>query len=165
MRIGKSSTEESIVSSGKLVEIDYTITADSGEILDTTNDTSPFRYVHGGNKLFSGLQLALEGKSPGETSKVTLNPEQAYGEYDSDKTMNIESPLLEMTSDGLAPGLQFEAPTEDGVRLVTILSVDGYEVIVDLNHPLAGKTLHIEATVNGIRDAEFEELEQEKVST
>lgn len=162
MKFGKSAEEkEPVVSSGKVIEIDYTIKDDNGDLLDSTSDFSPLSYVHGGNKLFSGLQLVLEGKSPGNTAKVTLTPEQAYGEHDPDNTVNLETALFE-TADDIAPGMQFEIPTESGVQLVTVLSVESNEVAVDLNHPLAGKTLHIEATINGIRDAEFQELEQEQ---
>ncbi len=161
MKFGKSSIQTPVVAAGMVVEIDYTIKDDNGELLDSTSDTDPLRYVHGGNKLLRGLQEALEGKSPGDTVKVTLTPDQAYGEHDPDNTMNLEAPLFD-TSAGLSPGMQFEIQTETGPKLVTVLTVDGHEVVVDLNHPLAGKTLHIEATINGIREAELHELEQEK---
>ncbi len=161
MKFGKSVEKETVVTSGKVIEIDYTIKDDNGDLLDSTGDSLPLTYVHGGKKLFSELQQALEGKSAGDTAKVTLSPEQAYGEHDAEKTMPLETALFETAHD-ITPGMLFEIPTESGVQLVTVLSVEGNEVIVDLNHPLAGKTLHIEATINGIRDAELQELEQEK---
>lgn len=161
MKFGKNVEKEPVVSSGKVIEIDYTIKDDNGDLLDSTGDFTPLSYVHGGTKLFSGLQLELEGKQAGSTAKVTLTPEQAYGEHDAEKTMSLETALFEAVND-ITAGMQFEIPTETGMQLVTVLSVEGNEVVVDLNHPLAGKTLHIKATINGIRDAEFKELEQEK---
>ncbi|HIP67227.1 MAG TPA: peptidylprolyl isomerase [Chromatiales bacterium] len=164
MKFGKNVEKESVVASGKVIEIDYTIKDDNGDLLDSTSDSAPLSYVHGGKKLFSELQEALEGKSAGDTAKVTLLPEQAYGEHDAEKTTTLEAALFETTHD-ITAGMLFEIPTGSGVQLVTVLSVEGNEVLIDLNHPLAGKTLHIEATINGIRDAELQELEQEKQAT
>lgn len=163
MRFGKHSDKPQTISSGKYVELDYTITDDKGVLLDSTNDIKPLSYVHGGNQLFQEVQRELEGQSVGKTVKVKLKPEKAYGEHDPDNIMNLEAPLFD-TSAGIKKGMQFEISTTTGLRLVTVISVDGNEVTVDLNHPLAGKTLQIQATVHSIREADMQELEAAGVS-
>ena len=163
MRFGKQPEKPQTISSGKLVELDYTITDEKGALLDSTTDIKPLSYVHGGNQLFKQLQKELEGKSTGNTVKIKLKPEQAYGEHDPNKTMNLEVPLFD-SSAGIKKGMQFEISTTAGLRLVTVISIDGNEVTVDLNHPLAGKTLQIEATIHSIRDANMQELENAGIS-
>jgi len=158
MRFGKQPEKHETISTGKLVELTYTITDEKGVLLDSTNDLNPMRYVHGGNELFQEVQKALEGKTTGNSIKVKLKPGQAYGEHNPKNTMNLEIPLFDASA-GIKKGMQFEIPTSEGLRLVTIISIDGNEVTVDLNHPLAGKSLQIEATVQTIRDANVQEKE------
>lgn len=164
MKFGKHSEKKTqTIAPGKLVELDYTITDDKGVLLDSTNDIKPLSYVHGGNQLFKQLQKELEGKSIGSSVKVKLKPEQAYGEHDPNNVMNLEAPLFDATA-GIKKGMQFEISTTSGLRLVTVISIDGNEVTVDLNHPLAGKSLQIEATVHSIRETELEERERAGLS-
>jgi FKBP-type peptidyl-prolyl cis-trans isomerase SlyD len=148
-----------VVTSGKVVEVDYTIHDDNGEVLDSTADSMPLLYVHGGTRLLSGLQKALEGKSAGDTVEVVLTPDQAYGERNPARVETLEKPLFD-NENKTEKGMQYEVPTIHGLRLVTVVSVESHEVTVDMNHPLAGKTLHINATIASIRDAEYQELEE-----
>ena len=150
MRFGKHPEKPQTVTSGKLVELNYTITDEKGALLDSTTNTTPLRYVHGGNQLFRQLQKELEGKSTGNTVKIKLKPEQAYGEHNPNNTMNLEAPLFD-SSAGVKKGMQFEVSTTAGLRLVTVISVDGNEVIVDLNHPLAGQSLNFEVRVLAVK--------------
>ena len=157
MRFGKQTKSRDIIGKGKYVELEYTITDEHGVLLDTTTDMKPMSYIHGSQHLFNALQKVLDGKATGDNIKIKLSPQEAYGEYDPDNIMNLEAPLFD-SSAGIKKGMQFEISTTAGLRLVTVISVDGNEVTVDLNHPLAGKSLQIDATVHNVRDADPQEL-------
>ena len=70
------------VTKDRVVSIDYTLTGDQGQVLDTSNGREPLAYLHGAGNIIPGLESALEGKNEGEQVNVTVQPAQAYGEHD-----------------------------------------------------------------------------------
>jgi FKBP-type peptidyl-prolyl cis-trans isomerase SlyD len=114
-------------------------------------------YLHGHDGLFKGLEDALEGKQKGQTVEVTLLPEQAYG-------ARRETPLQRVPIKHLMPrrkprvGDVFQVNTDSGARQVVIRKVGKFNVDVDTNHPLAGKTLRFEIDIEDVREATEEEL-------
>ena len=146
------------ISKHKAVAIEYTLTNDSGEVIDTSEGQDPLSYLHGAGNLISGLEQALEGKSAGDELKVTISPEDAYGQRIDELVQIVPRDRFE-GADELEVGMRFHASSDHGETLVTITDVSDDEVTVDGNHPLAGETLHFEVKIVDVRDASEEEVE------
>jgi FKBP-type peptidyl-prolyl cis-trans isomerase SlyD len=150
------------ISANKVVTLDYTLTNDSGEILDQSN-SGQFAYLHGANNIIPGLENALTGKTAGDNLNVKVSPDQGYGERDENLSQVVGIDMFE-TPDDVAVGMQFHAQSGDGHRIViTVTNVDGDQVTIDGNHPLAGVTLNFDVTVVEVRDATAQELEHKHV--
>lgn len=145
------------VAKHKVVTIDYTLTDGKGAVIGTSQGGEPFSYIHGTGSIIPGLEHALEGKSPGDTVAVSIPPEEAYGERDESLMVVIPRDRFEAAG-GVEVGMQFETVAETGRRVVTVVKVEGDEVTVDANHPLAGATLNFDVTVVDVRDATSVEL-------
>jgi FKBP-type peptidyl-prolyl cis-trans isomerase SlyD len=113
---------------------------------------SDLTYLHGGyGELLAGLESALEGKAPGESVRLQLEPEQAFGEYDA-QLVRVEP--AERYGEGLAVGMEVE---EDS-RLYTVTDIAAGKVVLDGNHPLAGMALRFFCQVLSVRTARPEEI-------
>lgn len=143
-----------------VVTLEYTVTDEHGEVIDTTVGKEPLVYLHGTRYLVSGLEAELEGRSVGEAFDVTLTPEQAYGQYDENLVQEVPGELF----DGMevSEGDTFVAETDDGHRPVTVIEVSEEFVKVDGNHPLAGVTLGFKVEIKDVRAATAEELADRK---
>jgi FKBP-type peptidyl-prolyl cis-trans isomerase SlyD len=142
----------------KIVSIDYTLTDQNGQTLDTSNGRGPLAYLHGSGNIIPGLERALEGKSEGEKIAVDVIPGEAYGERDERLVQAVPRAAFRGV-ENIQAGMQFQAQAQGqpGQRLVTVVGVEADTVRVDANHPLAGKTLHFDVTIVGVRDATPEE--------
>jgi len=146
------------VSSDKVVLIHYTLKDDAGEVVDTSGGGDPLAYIQGHGNLVQGLEKALEGKEKGSKVAVSVPPEEGYGKFDPKLIQRV--PKRSMQSAGqIKKGMQFQARTEDGMRVFTVTALVGDMVTLDGNHPLADKTLHFAVEVVEVRDASAEELE------
>jgi FKBP-type peptidyl-prolyl cis-trans isomerase SlyD len=143
----------------KVVSLDYTLKDESGNVLDTTDGRGDFSYLHGAKNIIPGLESALEGKNIGDQLSVVLQPEEAYGKRDDALTKVVSRDMFE-TDDELKVGMQFRTQLADGNSIViTIVDIDGDNVTIDGNHPLAGVTLDFDVKVVSVRDATDDELE------
>jgi len=145
-----------------VVTIDYTLRDEDGEVIDSSSDHGPLTYLHGGGNIIQGLEDALEGKSAGDTLNAEIAPEGGYGLRDEGLTQVIPRDVFGFEGD-LEAGMQFQAPTENGDIVVTVVEATEDSVTVDGNHPLAGMPLHFEVTVLELRKATAEELESSHV--
>lgn len=145
------------VQKNKVVGIDYKLTDGSGNLIDTSANHGPLYYIQGIGSLIPGLESALEGKSAGESLKVTIAPKDGYGERNDALCQQVPRAQFE-SSEGLEVGMQFEVDTEQGGLVVTVTKVEGETVTVDGNHPLAGVELHFDVTIKEVREASKEEL-------
>jgi FKBP-type peptidyl-prolyl cis-trans isomerase SlyD len=141
-----------------VVTIDYTLTVD-GEVFDSSEEEGPLDYLHGHGNIIFGLEKELTGMQVGESKTVLLEPEEGYGEVDSEAFFDL--PREEFPDDvPLEIGIELEITDNDGeMMFAKIVEVDEDNVRLDTNHPLAGKTLQFDVTVNGIREATAEEIE------
>jgi FKBP-type peptidyl-prolyl cis-trans isomerase SlyD len=146
-----------IISKDTVVLIDYTLTNDSGEILDASNPGNPLAYLHGKGHIIPGLENALEGKRAGDTLRVDVAPEQGYGVRDEKLLVRVNRKEFENIDD-LAVGMQFQAETNQGVRILTIMDIGDSDVVLDGNHPLAGVSLTFDVTVSEVREPTPQEL-------
>ena len=146
------------IAANKAVSIDYTLTNDAGEVIDSSAGGAPLVYLHGAGNIIVGLEKALEGKQAGDELSVAIEPGEAYGEYSAELVATLNRSMFEGV-DELEVGMQFHASAPDGqMQIVTIRDVDGDDVTVDGNHPLAGQRLNFQVKVVNVRDAHAEEL-------
>ncbi len=142
----------------KVVSFDYTLKGEDGAIIESSQGSAPFSYIHGTGSLIPGLESALEGKTDGDEFTISVPPEQAYGERN--ESLVLALPRERFATDN-APevGMRFHASTADGdTRMVTIVKVEDDTVTVDGNHPLAGATLVFAIVVRAVRSATSDEL-------
>jgi FKBP-type peptidyl-prolyl cis-trans isomerase SlyD len=147
-----------LVAAGKVVSIHYTLTDDAGAMLDSSEGRAPLAYLHGAGNIVPGLESGIAGKAIGDRFKVDVAPEEGYGVRDPKGMDRVPRDAFPPDIE-LEPGMQFSAENERGDVVTTwIHSIEGDQVTIDLNHPLAGKTLHFQITVASIRDATREEM-------
>ncbi|GAV20396.1 FKBP-type peptidyl-prolyl cis-trans isomerase SlyD [Mariprofundus micogutta] len=148
------------ISNHKVVSFQYTLTNAAGDIIDSSVGGDALVYLHGEENIIPGLELALEGKSVGDKLKVSLEAADAYGEIDPAMVEVVSREVFEGI-DSLEVGMEFETATDDGndIQFVRISDIDGDNITVDGNHPLAGKNLNFDVEIEDIRDATAEELE------
>ncbi|MCB4811372.1 peptidylprolyl isomerase [Methylovorus menthalis] len=140
-----------------VVSMTYELRNSEGEILESSTD--PVSYLHGGyDNIFPRVEEELHGKSVGDTVEITLEPSDAFGDYD-EELVQME-PASAFPSKDLKVGMQFEGEDESGeVILYTITNIENGKVIVDGNHPWAGERVLFKCTVTGVREAGKEEVE------
>ncbi|MBT4613180.1 MAG: peptidylprolyl isomerase [Gemmatimonadetes bacterium] len=142
-----------------VVSIQYKLSDDEGEVLDSSEDGEPLVYLHGADNIIPGLEKELTGKQVGDSLKVTIQPEEGYGAVNEEMIQTVERSAFEGV-DKIEPGMRFEAAGEEEgeTQLIVVVEVTDDEVTVDGNHPLAGEVLHFEVTVDEVREATEEEL-------
>lgn len=140
-----------------VVEFNYTLTNGEGQILDKS-EGQPLAYLHGASNIIPGLENALLGKTVGDKLTVTVPAAEAYGEYHAEMVQEVPRQMFQGV-DNIQPGMQFQAQTEDGVQFVTVKAVEGENVIIDGNHPLAGQELTFDVEIVSVREASQEELD------
>lgn len=145
------------IAKNTVVSIDYTLTDDSGEVLDSSKGQEPLAYLHGAGNIIPGLEEALEGKQAGEQVKVAVPPEKGYGLRNESMTQQVPRNMFD-TQQEIKPGMRFHAESEHGTHTVTVTAVDSENVTVDGNHPLAGKVLNFDVNIVQVRAATDEEL-------
>ena len=145
------------VEKNKVVSIDYTLTNAEGQTLDTSKGREPLSYLHGVGQIIPGLESALEGKAKGDAVQAVVPPDQGYGARNDRLVQEVPRQAFAGVQE-VRPGMQFQAQTSGGPRVVTVVGVGNDTVKVDANHPLAGQTLHFDVNVVGVRDATPEEL-------
>ncbi len=144
------------------VSIHYILTNGAGEELDNSRKEEPMVYLHGFGQIIPGLENALAGKEVSDKFKVTIAPEDAYGERSNDMLQTVS---MDMFADAgkVEVGMQFHADATKGVSVVTVTKVENDEVTIDGNHPLAGETLTFDVEVMDIRPATKDELSQQHI--
>jgi FKBP-type peptidyl-prolyl cis-trans isomerase SlyD len=115
------------------------------------SEPSELSYLHGGyGHVPAALERVLDGKGAGESVRVQLEPEQAFGEYDAE-LLRVEP--AERYGEGIAVGME----VEEGERLYTVTDVAGGSVVLDGNHPLAGMALRFSCVILSVRASTEEE--------
>ena len=138
------------------VGIDYTLTVD-GEAVESTQGKAPFHYIQGRHEVIVGLERQLAGLKVGETKAVTVSPEDGYGAVDPSAV--VEIPKTQLPSD-VTPevGIVLRGVNPDGNSFrAKIVALKQDSVVLDLNHPLAGKTLTFQVTITDLAPAVPEE--------
>jgi len=146
------------IEKNKVATIEYTLKNDTGDVLDTSEGQEPMAYIQGVGNLIPGLEEALEGKGEGDEVQVSIPPEKAYGVRNDELIQVVERSVFQGV-DELKVGMQFQAQSDQGTQVIWITKVEGDDVTIDGNHPLAGETLNFDVKVVGVREASADELD------
>lgn len=135
---------------GDRVAVEYRVTRMDGEVVDASPEGAPLELVLGDNKYLPGFEAAVANMAPGESKDLVIPPEEAFGVFDAELILEISA---EHFPDGSTPeaGRRFIMETENGQQsLLTVVAVEGDQVVVDANHPLVGEALRVEVTLAAI---------------
>ncbi len=147
--------KEMTVSSGTRVSIEYTLRLEDKAVIDTNVGSEPLTYVHGSDQIIPGLQKGLEGMRIGESKQVTIKPEEGYGAVNPKDFVEVKKE--EGPQDALTVGAQLEGRDDSGRPFYArVVEVKNQTVVLDLNHPLAGKTLFFEVKILDIQETSVE---------
>ena len=135
----------------------YTLTNDAGKVIDSSSGKEPLTYLHGAGNIVPGLEKEMIGHQAGDVFDVVVVPEDAYGMAIPNMIQVVPREAFQGV-DVLEPGMEFQAQTPEGLMAVVITKIDGDQVTIDCNHPLAGQTLRFAIEVTDVRNATLEEL-------
>ncbi|MDE1488234.1 peptidylprolyl isomerase [Xenorhabdus bovienii] len=140
-----------------VVSLAYQVRTEEGVLVDESPVSAPLDYLHGRGSLISGLEKAVEGREAGERFDVSVEANDAYGQYDENLVQRVPKDVF-VGVDELQVGMRFLADTDMGPVPVEITALEGDEVVVDGNHMLAGQNLKFNVEIVAIREATEEEL-------
>lgn len=143
------------VEKDKVISIQYTAKDEGGTVVDGNVDFEPLEYLHGHGNILEGLENALTGLTVAEEAKVILAPAEAYGDFNPELVYEVSRQQFPEGADGLQLGTMVQA--SDGQELI-VTDIDGDKIILDGNHPFAGRTLQFDVTIKNIREATTEEI-------
>ncbi len=146
------------VADNTVVVIDYTLTNNEGQVIDSSEGAGPLAYLHGAGNIIPGLEDALLGKEAGDEVKASIEPANAYGERHEALKQEVPAELFSGV-EKVEVGMQFQSETDQGPVLVTVTEVGDQTITVDGNHPLAGVHLNFDVNIREVREATQEELE------
>lgn len=157
--------DQPVITNNKVVSFHYRLSevdaqGNHGEWMEQSHGGEPLYYLHGFHNVIVGLEHALEGKAVGDAIEITLRPDEAYGQRRADAVQRVPIKHLQLSHSKkkLQAGMLAGVKTKQGVRHVIVVKVGKFNVDVDFNHPLAGKTLYYEIEVVAIREASDEEI-------
>ena len=144
--------KEMTVSHGNEVSIEYTLRLKDKQVIDTSVGSEPLTYVHGFHQIIPGLEKELEGLKIGDSKQVTVKPEEGYGFVDQEAFEEVDKEKI--PQDAVKVGAQLQGQDASGKKFsVRVVEIKDKTVVLDLNHPLAGKTLYFEVKVLDIKKA------------
>ena len=146
-----------------VVSINYKVATASGEAVDASKPGEPLVFLCGHGQIVPGLENGLIGKQAGAKASIDVDAKDAYGEVDDALDIKVTASMFPKDAQkNLKEGFQFRAehPSKKGEDVIfTIHAVEGDDVFVSGNHPLAGENLHFEVEVVSVRKATAEELQ------
>src|SRR5512138_2883982 len=146
------------VGKGNVVSVDYELHLGDGKVVDASEPGSPLSYIHGEGQIVPGLERELEGLGAGESKQVVVTPEDGYGIHDARGVQEVPRKVFPSGVEP-QPGMELMAQGPQGETVPFVIrEVKPESVVIDLNHPLAGKTLHFDVTVREVRTATEEEV-------
>ena len=139
---------------GDKVKIVYTGTLDDGTVFDSNVDQgNPLEFEVGGGYIIKGFDEAVIGMKEGEEKQFSISPADAYGEHDPTLIQKVPREIFPPDAE-LTSGLLFEAGLPTGEKIPAMIrSIEEKIVVVDLNHPLAGKRLNFKIKLSSIKSS------------
>ena len=136
------------VSNGKVISLEYTVTLEDGQPVDTNVGQDALTYTQGANQIIRGVEAAVEGMEVGQTKQVVVSPTEGYGDRDPNAVHEV--PKTKVPQEAKI-GTMLHGKDANGREIrPTVSAINADTVILDFNHPLAGKTLHFDLKVVNI---------------
>ena len=155
---------EKVVKSGSTVSLEYTLSDEKGKVIESNKGKEPMNYTQGQGQLIPGLEKELSGMKVGGTKHVRVKPEDAYGPLDPKAFQEI--PKGNIPVDALKVGTTLVARNGQGQSFpARVHEIKEKTVVMDFNHPLAGKTLSFDVKVLDIKIAETKSSETKSPGT
>jgi FKBP-type peptidyl-prolyl cis-trans isomerase SlyD len=146
------------IEQNKVVMMHYKLTDKEGNVIDSSEGRDPLAYIQGIGNLIPGLEQELEGKEKGDKFNAVISPEHAYGKRDESLIRVVPKSGFQGEEE-MAVGMQVQIETDDeGMAIATLTKVEGDDVTLDMNHPLADIELYFDVEVIDIREADKDEL-------
>jgi len=141
----------------RVVTFHYTLRDPAGRVLDTSAGGEPVSYLEGAGQIIEGLDEQLRLAGAGEKARVVVPAAKAYGEHDPGQVQRVKRALLPVEGE-LRVGDQFRTDTDRHAPVVTVRAIEGDDVVLDANHPLAGVELAFDVEIVAVRPPTAEEL-------
>lgn len=143
---------DNVVKDGMLVSMEYTLKGTDGKVIDSSKGREPLKYVHGQKSMIPGLEKELTGMKVGSEKTVTVKPEDAYGPRNPNAVQEI--PKEKIPPNALKVGAVLQGQDDQGRPLLArIQEIKDKAVVIDMNHPMAGKTLVFNIKIVDIQPA------------
>lgn len=141
-----------VVKDGMLVTLDYTVKTPDGKLLETSKGSQPLKYIHGKKMMIPGLERELTGMKIGAEKHITIKPEDGYGKLNPNAVQEV--PKEKVPPNALKVGAVLVGTDKNGSPMpMTVKEIKEKTVVMDLNHPLAGKTLVFDVKVIDVEPA------------
>jgi len=141
-----------VVKDGMLVSLDYTVKTPDGKLLETSKGSQPLQYIQGKKMMIPGLERELTGMKIGAEKHITVKPEDGYGKLNPNAVQEV--PKEKVPPNALKVGAVLVGTNKDGSPIpMTVREIKEKTVVMDLNHPLAGKTLVFDVKVIDVEPA------------
>ena len=147
------------IKNNTVVVFHYKMTDEHGEVIESSIEQEPAAYLYGHKNMIETLEHSMSGKEVGDKFSVTLQPDMAYGRIRTNSELRVSIKNLKFEGK-LEPGMMVPLKTVEGFRPVTVVKVGKFNVDIDYNHPLAGKTLTFDVEIIEVREGTTDELSQ-----
>ena len=141
----------------RIVSFHYTLRDPGGRVLDTSAGGGPVTYLEGAGQIIDGLDSRLRAAIAGQKSRVEVPAREAYGERDPAQMQRVKREALPVEGE-INVGDQFQTGPHRSDPVVTVAAVEGDEILLDANHPLAGVDLTFDVEVVEAREATADEV-------
>ena len=149
---GEKTADNRVVKDGQMVSLHYTLKGTDGKVIESSKNKEPLKYIHGQKMMIPGLERQLTGMKIGGEKNVTVKPEDGYGPVSKDAFQEI--PKEKLPADGLKVGAMLTGQGPQGQPIqARVHEIKEKTVVLDFNHPMAGKTLNFDVKVVDIQPA------------
>jgi FKBP-type peptidyl-prolyl cis-trans isomerase SlyD len=146
----KAMSSGTTIKDGAQVSLEYILKLEDKTVLESNVGKEPMTYRHGAHEIVPGLEQSLEGLAKGDKKHVVVKPADGYGEIDAKAVQEVKKSMIPEAARKV--GAQLEAKSPDGQSMFPrVTEVKEETVVLDFNHPLAGKTLFFDVTVLDVK--------------
>ena len=147
------------IGANKVVTVNYKLSDDQGNLIQTTKENEPFVYLSGNNQILPKLEEAIDAMLIGGKKNIELDSSDAYGDYDEKAIQQVKKNAFPEGAN-LEPGMEYMAQSPEGHPVPFVIKdVKDDDITIDFNHPLAGRNLSFDVELVDVRDATVEELQ------
>lgn len=151
--IGETAETEAQIREGSQVALEYTLSDEAGTVIESNKGKQPMSYIHGKSQIIPGLEKELSGMKVGEEKKIQIKPEDGYGPVNPDAFQEVPKDKLPPEALKVGTMLMAQGPQGQGIP-VRVHEIKDTTVIMDFNHPMAGKTLSFDVKISEIKTPE-----------